>query len=125
MIKKERKTLHLIKKHFAFSEMVLLDTDHCVMISDDVSIPFPYNDMDGIIRSLAKKDLLVLSDHPLQTYFSLTYEGYNRFLILADNFRTSFFTKWIPGFISGVITAVVAELIIFLALHSSLLSGIQ
>ena len=125
MIKKERKTLHLIKKHFGLSDPVLLDPDNRLMISGEISVPFPYDDMDGIIRSLAKKDLLVLSDHPLQTYFSLTYEGYNRFLILADNFRTSFFTKWIPGFISGVITAVVAELIIFLILHSSLLSGIQ
>ncbi len=117
MIKKERKTLHLIKKHFGLSDPVLLDPDNRLMISGEISVPFPYDDMDGIIHSLANKDFLALSDHPLQTYFSLTYEGYNRFKILADNFRISFFTKWVPGFVSGILTAIAAELILRLILR--------
>lgn len=118
MIKKERKALRLIKKHFGHSEMVFLDQDNRLLISNDTSVPFPYDDMCGIIHSLSNEGILSLHDHPTETYFSLTYEGYHRFEILADNFKIAFFTRWIPGFISGVATSFLVELLIQLLLHT-------
>lgn len=120
MLRSERKTINSIKKHFGY-ELVYLDVENNLFISNEIKIPYKYKDMPYIIRSLSDQGYIMLSNHPTDIYFSLTYEGYNRFKFMMDSFKTSFFTKWIPGFISGVVTAIATELL----LNYSLLSYIQ
>lgn len=111
MLKSERKTINTIKKSFGY-ELVYVDTEKNLFISNGIQVPYKYKDMPYIIRSLSDQGYIILSNHPTDIYFSLTYEGYNRFKLLADSFKTSFFTKWIPGFISGVATAIATELLL-------------
>ncbi len=112
MLKQERKVLHLIKKHFGFSELIFLDSENSKLVCDKTVVSYKNGNMPLIIHSLSAQGYLKLHKHPTDIYFCLTYEGYYRFKILMDNFKISFFTKWIPGFISGVASAFAVEWLI-------------
>ncbi len=113
MIKCERKTLETIKKNFDLDRIIYLDTERNLFIANEIQISYKDKSMPYIIKSLANQGYLSLHNHPVDIYFSLSYEGYNRFKFQIDSFKRSFLTKWIPGFISGVVTAFVAELLIY------------
>lgn len=109
MLRQERKTLHLIKKNFGFSEMIFVDHENQYLINDGLKVSYSNDDMPYIIRALADQGYLKIHNHPTNLYFCMTYEGYNRFKLLMDGFKISFITRWIPGFISGAAAAFVAE----------------
>lgn len=112
MINRERKTLNLIRKKFSLDEVIFLDCDKHVFRCDGIEVPYRYEDMPHIIRSLSESGLLLLSDNPCDTYFSITYDGCYLRQQMLDNLRIAFLTKWIPGFISGVATTLVVELLL-------------
>ena len=112
MLRRERKTLNRIKKNFKLDSIIYLDTDNQFFMSNNTKVPYRYADMYYIIRSLSQAGYLQLSNHPTDTYFSLTYDGYNRFRYQLDAFRISFFAKWLPGFISGTISTLLVEWLI-------------
>ena len=112
MLKQERKILHLIKKHFGFSDLIFFDSENHQFICNDLKITYENENSPQIIKSLATQGYLEIHSHPTDFYFCLTYEGYNRFKLLMDSFKISFLTKWVPGFISGVVSAVAEEWLI-------------
>ncbi|MCM1026495.1 MAG: hypothetical protein NC432_08650 [Roseburia sp.] len=112
MLKQERKLLNLIRKNFNLDSLIYFDEENNCLCEDNITVALKSDESAHIIRFLADQGYLELADHPLQIYFTLTYEGYHRYRILMDNIRIFFFTKWIPGFISGILSALAIEWLI-------------
>lgn len=112
MIKCERKTLKTLRKKFNYDDIVYVEGNQ--LISDNITLSLPYDDLEHIIRSLSVQGYLTLHQHPLDTYFSISYEGIHKLEKDIDNFKLSFFTKWLPGFISGILVGVLSTLICYL-----------
>ncbi len=112
MLKQERKALRLIKKYFGFSNLIFLDSENHQFVCNNLKVAYENENTSQIIKSLEAQGYLEIHSHPTDLYFCLTYEGYNRFKLLMDSFKISFYTKWLSGFISGVATAVAAEWLI-------------
>lgn len=111
MIKCERKTLNLVKKHFSTDHIIYLDEENHLLICEQIKIPYKYKDMGEIIMSLANQGLFTLHRSQVDIYFSINYNGVHDFEKKVNQMWINFFTKWIPAFISGVLVGTLAPIL--------------
>ena len=75
------------------------------------SAPFSEKNITALLKQLADKDYINITQDSPDIYFTLTINAIYRFQISFDRIRHAFFSKFIYGLISGIIIGVASTII--------------